>query len=108
GSRCQTRVGVLFGLGTLIAVWTSGAWLPTIQNLLLEKQGITGNAAIPYVRNGMTLWGIGGIIGYIAFGFIADVIGRRLTILLYTVGTLAGWTAAIPLGRQLRSLSDPA
>src|SRR5207248_1455737 len=73
GIRFQTMVGVLFALGTLIAVWTSGAWLPTIQNLLLEKQGITGNAAIPYVRNGMTLWGIGGIIGYIAFGFIADV-----------------------------------
>src|SRR5262249_21444348 len=80
--------GVLFALGTLLAVWTAAAWLPTIQNLLLEKQGITGNAAIPYVRNGMTLWGIGGIVGYIAFGFIADLIGRRPTILLYTIGTL--------------------
>jgi len=86
--RYQTLVGVLFALGTLLAVWTAAAWLPTIQNLLLEKQGITGNAAIPYVRNGMTLWGIGGIVGYIAFGFIADVIGRRPTILIYTVGTL--------------------
>ena len=86
--RYQTMVGVLFALGTLLAVWTAAAWLPTIQNLLLEKQGITGNAAIPYVRNGMMLWGIGGIIGYIAFGFIADVIGRRPTIFLYSVGTL--------------------
>src|SRR5437879_5672604 len=86
--RYQTMVGVLFALGTLLAVWTAAAWLPTIQNLLLEKQGITGNAAIPYVRNGMTLWGLGGIVGYIAFGFIADVIGRRLTILLYSLGTL--------------------
>jgi len=87
--RYQTMVGVLFALGTLLAVWTAAAWLPTIQNLLLEKQGITGNAAIPYVRNGMMLWGIGGIVGYIAFGFIADVIGRRPTIFLYSVGTLA-------------------
>ena len=86
--RYQTMVGVLFALGTLLAVWTAAAWLPTIQNLLLEKQGITGNAAIPYVRNGMMLWGIGGIIGYIAFGFIADVIGRRPTIFLYSVATL--------------------
>ncbi len=86
--RYQTMVGVLFALGTLLAVWTAAAWLPTIQNLLLEKQGITGNAAIPYVRNGMMLWGIGGIVGYIAFGFIADVIGRRPTIFLYSVGTL--------------------
>src|SRR5205807_5638835 len=86
--RFQTLVGVLYALGTLLAVWTSQAWLPTIQNLLLEKQGITGNAAIPYVSFGMKLWGIGGIIGYIAFGFIADVIGRRPTIFFYSVGTL--------------------
>ncbi len=86
--RYQTMVGVLFALGTLLAVWTAAAWLPTIQNLLLEKQGITGNAAIPYVRNGMMLWGIGGIVGYIAFGYIADVIGRRPTIFIYSVGTL--------------------
>jgi MFS family permease len=86
--RYQTMVGVLFALGSLLAVWTAAAWLPTIQNLLLEKQGITGNAAIPYVRNGMMLWGIGGIVGYIAFGYIADVIGRRPTIFIYSVGTL--------------------
>jgi MFS family permease len=86
--RFQTLVGVLYALGTLLAVWTSQAWLPTIQNLLLEKQGITGNAAIPYVSFGMKLWGIGGIIGYIAFGFIADAIGRRPTIFIYSVGTL--------------------
>src|SRR5712692_2966770 len=88
GIRFQTLVGVLFALGTLLAVWTSVAWLPTIQNLLLEKEGITGNAAIPFVSRGMTLWGIGGIVGYIAFGYIADVIGRRPTIVIYTVGTL--------------------
>ena len=86
--RFQTLVGVLFALGTLLAVWTAQAWLPTIQNLLLEKQGITGNAAIPYVSFGMKLWGIGGIIGYIAFGYIADVIGRRPTIFIYSLGTL--------------------
>ena len=88
GVRYQTMVGVLFALGTLLAVWTAAAWLPTIQNLLLEKQGIKGGAAIPYVRNGMMLWGIGGIFGYIVFGYIADVIGRRLTIFLYSLGTL--------------------
>src|SRR5215469_16238700 len=59
-----------------------------IQNLLLEKNGITGGAAIPYVRNGMMLWGIGGIFGYIAFGYVADIIGRRPTIFVYSVGTL--------------------
>ena len=87
-NRYQTMVGVLFALGTLLAVWTAAAWLPTIQNLLLEKEGIKGPDAIPYVSWGMKLWGIGGIFGYIAFGYIADVIGRRLTIAIYTLGTI--------------------
>src|SRR6266404_6227097 len=80
--RFQTLVGVLFALGTLLAVWTAQAWLPTIQSLLLEKEGIKGAAAIPYISWGMKLWGIGGIVGYIAFGYIADVIGRRPTIVV--------------------------
>jgi MFS family permease len=86
--RFQTLVGVLFAMGTLLAVWTAQAWLPTIQGLLLEKDGIKGAAAIPYVSWGMKLWGIGGIAGYIAFGYIADLIGRRPTIFLYSLATL--------------------
>ena len=36
----------------------------------------------------MMLWGIGGIFGYAAFGFLADALGRRPTIILYSLGTL--------------------
>jgi hypothetical protein len=35
GIRFQTLVGVLYALGTLLAVWTAAAWLPTIQKLIL-------------------------------------------------------------------------
>jgi MFS family permease len=87
--RFNTFVGVLFCLGTLLAIWTSNIWLPTIQSLMLEKDGIAGPAAIRYVGNGMTLYGIGGILGYATFGFLADVFGRRPTIAFYNVGTVA-------------------
>jgi MFS family permease len=87
--RFNTVVGVLFCLGTLLAIWTSNIWLPTIQSLMLEKEGITGPAAIRYVGNGMTLYGLGGILGYASFGFLADFLGRRPTVVLYNVGTLA-------------------
>jgi MFS family permease len=86
--RFNTFVGVLFAVGTLLAIWTTSIWLPTIQTLMLEKEGITGNAAIPYVGNGVMLWGIGGIVGYACFGFLADVFGRRPTIVFYNVGTI--------------------
>ena len=86
--RYSTFIGVLFCLGTLLAIWTSAIWLPTIQGQLLALQGITGPAAAPFIGHGMMLWGLGGIIGYAAFGFIADTIGRRATIIFYNVGTI--------------------
>ena len=56
---------------------------------MLQKDGITGNAAIPYVGTGMMLWGIGGMLGYATFGFLADHFGRRPTIVFYNLGAIA-------------------
>ena len=86
--RYSTFIGVLFCLGTLLAIWTSAIWLPTIQGQLLARQGITGPAAAPFIGHGMMLWGVGGIIGYMTFGFFADAVGRRATIIFYNVGTI--------------------
>ena len=85
----NTFVGLLFCLGTLLAIWTTVIWLPTIITQMLGNQGIKGAAAIPYVSHGIMLWGIGGIFGYSCFGFIADGIGRRPAIVFYNLGTLA-------------------
>jgi MFS family permease len=86
--RYSTFIGILFCLGTLLAIWTSQIWLPTIQTQLLQKVGITGAASAPYVGHGMMLWGVGGIVGYGTFGFIADAIGRRPAVIFYNVGTI--------------------
>ncbi len=86
--RYWTFVGVLFCVGTLLAIWTSNIWLPTIQSQLLARQGIKGAAAAPLIGYGMMLWGLGGIVGYAAFGFIADAVGRRPAVVFYNVGTL--------------------
>ena len=87
--RFNTCVGLLFCLGTLLSIWTSLIWLPTIQSLMLQKEGIVGATAIPYVGYGMTLWGVGGILGYASFGFLADLMGRKPTILFFNVGAIA-------------------
>ena len=91
--RFNTLVGLLFALGTLLAIWTTVIWLPTIQSLMLEKEGIKGAASAPIIGRNMMLWGVGGIFGYACFGFIADLIGRRPTVAFYNIGTLvAGLT----------------
>jgi MFS family permease len=87
-NRYSTMVGVLFCVGSLLAIWTSQIWLPTIQGQVLARSGITGPAAVPFIGHGMMLWGLGGILGYSAFGFVADAIGRRPTIVLYSIGTI--------------------
>lgn len=87
--RFSTFIGLLFCVGTLLSIWTSNIWLPTIQSLMLQKEGLVGNAAILRVGNGMTLWGIGGILGYASFGFFADLFGRRPTVVFYNVGAIA-------------------
>ncbi len=44
---------------------------------------------MPFVSHGIMLWSLGGICGYIVFGFLADPLGRRLTVGLYSAGTIA-------------------
>jgi MFS family permease len=84
-----TTVGLLFCIGTLLAIWTSVIWLPTVQANMIKASGITGPAAIQALGWGTKLWGIGGILGYLCFGYLADWIGRRPTIAIYSVGTIA-------------------
>jgi sugar phosphate permease len=56
---------------------------------MVQKGGVSGADAVPFVSHGMMIWSLGGIAGYIAFGFIADAVGRRFVIGLYSLGTIA-------------------
>ena len=84
-----TSVGLLFCIGTLLSIWTSQIWLPTVQANMIKASGITGPAAIQSLGWGTKLWGIGGIFGYICFGYLADWFGRRPTICFYNIGAIA-------------------
>lgn len=95
-NRYNTFVGLLFGLGSLMAIWTTVSWLPTILQQLAEKTRMPNPGEVK--NHGIMLWSIGGIFGYAAFGFIADWIGRRLAITLYSVGsTVFGLTLYLGL-----------
>jgi MFS family permease len=87
--RYNTAVGMLFGLGALLAIWTTNIWLPTILSLMVQKSGVSGAEAVPFVSRGMMIWSLGGIAGYVVFGFLADLVGRRLTVGFYSIGSMA-------------------
>jgi MFS family permease len=90
-NRYNTFVGLLFGLGSLLAIWTTNSWLPSILRGVGEKEGIAAAGLAAFVASGIKLWSIGGIFGYAVLGFVADWIGRRPTITLYSVGaTISG------------------
>jgi sugar phosphate permease len=56
---------------------------------MAQKSGaVDATAAVPFVSNRIMLWSLGGICGYIAFGFICDTIGCRATVMLYSAGTI--------------------
>jgi MFS family permease len=86
--RYNTMVGVLFGLGSLLAIWTTNIWLPTILSFMIQKDGVTGAAAVPFVSHGIMIWSVGGVFGFWCHGFIADKIGRRYSVMFYAAGTI--------------------
>ena len=87
-NRYSTMIGVVFCLGALLGIWPSNVWLPTIQGQMLARSGVSGASAVPFIGFGMTLFGIGGMLGQAAYGFIADAIGRRWANILYSAGTI--------------------
>jgi MFS family permease len=77
---------LLLSLTTLIAWWGISTWIPqyaagvAVRNHIADPRGFATNVAL--------LYNVGGIIGYIAFGFFADAIGRKTTMWIYYLAAL--------------------
>jgi hypothetical protein len=74
--------------------------MPTILSLMAQKDGVTGAAAVPFVSKGMMLWSLGGVFGFCCHGFIADLIGRRFAVMLYSSAVPASADAMPPIIAQ--------
>lgn len=68
--------------GALFAFWSVTTWTPQIVRDVVAANGVTGAAAIPLVSRATALLNLGGVVGYAAWGFIADKIGRKRTYLV--------------------------
>jgi MFS family permease len=72
---------LLLSLTTLVAWWGISTWVPQYAAGVAVKNGIADPRG--FATNVALLYNVGGIIGYVAFGFLADAIGRKATMWLY-------------------------
>jgi MFS family permease len=83
--RQRTLVAFLMSLATTFGFWGISTWVPPY------IASVAANAALPGAQwagfAGMAFTA-GAVAGYILFGFLADIWGRRPTTMLYFVGAL--------------------
>ncbi len=85
--RRDTVAGSVLAFVAVFGLWGGTNWIPTLVSELLTQEGVTGKTVSDYVSYaGMALNG-GAIIGYLAFGPIADRIGRKPTFGLMCLGS---------------------
>lgn len=80
--------------GALIAFWSVSTWYPQIIRQATKAEGLSSGVADHRVAVAAMLFNAGGIIGYAAWGFVADAIGRRNAFAIsFTVSAAAiAWT----------------
>ncbi|MFB2581672.1 MFS transporter [Herbiconiux sp. P15] len=76
--------------GALIAFWSVSTWYPQIIREMGATEAWSADEIAGKVALASILFNAGGIVGYAAWGFIADRIGRRPTFLLtFGLGAIA-------------------
>lgn len=80
--------------GALLAFWSVSTWYPQIIRQISANEAVPQSVTDHRVAVTAMLFNAGGIIGYAAWGFIADAIGRRRTFLMsFTVSAASiAWT----------------
>lgn len=68
---------ILIQAGALFAFWSMTTWMPQLIRNLSAAEGNSPATASAHVATATALLYLGCIVGYAAFGFIADAIGRK-------------------------------
>ncbi|ORA33331.1 MFS transporter [Mycobacterium aquaticum] len=77
-----TLVYTAVASGSLIAFWSVSTWYPQMIRQLTVAGGLGRELADHRVAMASMLFNAGGILGYAAWGFLADAIGRRRAFVL--------------------------
>ncbi|WP_301119310.1 MFS transporter [Mycolicibacterium fortuitum] len=85
--------------GALISFWSVSTWYPQIIREMTMADGLGRAAADHRVAMAAMLFNAGGIIGYAAWGFVADAIGRKKAFLISFVVSAVAIAWAFPIDR---------
>lgn len=78
--RRLTILGGLMSLATTLGWWGISTWVPAY---VAQFAAHTGRSPVAWASWAGMIYNAGAIAGYIAFGFIADAIGRKPAVMLY-------------------------
>lgn len=78
--RRLTILGLLMSLVTTLGWWGISSWVPAY---VASRAAATGHSATAWASWAGMIYNAGAIAGYIAFGYLADRIGRKSAVLLY-------------------------
>lgn len=85
-SRRRTIVVFLMSLTTTIGFWSISTWVPPFIGGIAAGNGLQAAAWMSYAGMAYTA---GSITGYVAFGFLADALGRKPVTIAFFVLALA-------------------
>jgi MFS family permease len=85
-SRQRTIVVFLMSLTTTIGFWSISTWVPPFIGSIAGSHGLQVAAWMSYAGMAYTA---GSITGYVAFGFLADALGRKPVTIAFFVLALA-------------------
>jgi MFS family permease len=78
--RRRTIVGLTMATASAVGFWAISTWVPPFGGAMAAKTGLPAAQWASYTGMSFTA---GTIVGYVAFGFFADVFGRKPITMLY-------------------------
>lgn len=92
--RRTTILALILSIGSLISFWSITTWVPQIIRSFSEEAGMGAGEVTTQIAIATAVLNLGGFVGYLTWGFIADAIGRKWA---FSISILSMWGGSLIL-----------